>query len=166
MLVKDFLTLVNIWQSYRQNGWLSYTPFALHFCPQRCRSRQISWITCVLQTETVIKRCYMLIGRLVWVNCQEISNCYRPVLTYWQTDAISDWPTADHVRHFAATAFLCCGSSVQWVMGFFIQGGPKKPDCFSDLITLWRLVLERRAVCQNCQNFIKKKGTKLAFQWV
>ena len=42
-----------------QAKWLtvSYTPFALHFFPQRCRSRQISWITCVLQTETVIKRC-------------------------------------------------------------------------------------------------------------
>ena len=38
---------------------VSYTPFALHFCPQRGRSRQISWITCVLQTETVIKRCYV-----------------------------------------------------------------------------------------------------------
>ena len=38
---------------------MSYTPFALHFCPQRCRSRQISSITCVLQTETVIKRCYV-----------------------------------------------------------------------------------------------------------
>ena len=38
---------------------VSYTPFALQFCPQRCRSRQISWITCVLQTQTVIKRCYV-----------------------------------------------------------------------------------------------------------
>ena len=38
---------------------ISYTPYALHFCPQRCRSRQISRITCVLQTETVIKRCYV-----------------------------------------------------------------------------------------------------------
>jgi len=38
---------------------VSYTPFTLHFCPQRCRSCQISWITCVLQTETVIKRCYV-----------------------------------------------------------------------------------------------------------
>ena len=38
---------------------MSYSPFALHFCPQRCRSRQISWITCVLQTKTVIKRCYI-----------------------------------------------------------------------------------------------------------
>ena len=38
-----------------------------------------------------------------------------------------------------------------------LQGGPKKPDCFSDLITLWWLVLERRAVCQNVRNFIEKK---------
>jgi len=38
---------------------VSYTPFALHFCPQRCRSRQIIRITCVLQTQTVIKRCYV-----------------------------------------------------------------------------------------------------------
>jgi len=35
------------------------------------------------------------------------------------TDAVSDCLTADHVRHFAATAFLCCGSCVQWVIGFF-----------------------------------------------
>ena len=35
--------------------------------------------------------------------------------------------------------------------------GQKKPDCFSDLIILWRLVLERRAVCQNFRNFIEKK---------
>ena len=27
---------------------VSYTPFALHFCPQRCRVRQISKITCEL----------------------------------------------------------------------------------------------------------------------
>ena len=38
-----------------------------------------------------------------------------------------------------------------------VQGGPKKPDCFSDLITLWRLVQERCAVCQNFRNFIEKK---------
>jgi len=52
---KKFLRLVNIW--WLRAKWLtvSYTPFALHFCPQRCRSRQINWITCVLQTETVIK---------------------------------------------------------------------------------------------------------------
>jgi len=61
----------------------------------------------------------MLIGRLMWVYFQQISNCCRLVwLTDWQTDTISYWPTADHVRHFAATAFLCCGSCVQWVIGF------------------------------------------------
>jgi len=26
--------------------------------------------------------------------------------------------TADHVQHFAATAFLCCGSCVQWIIEF------------------------------------------------
>ena len=55
----------------------------------------------------------VLTGRLKWVNYQEISNCCRPVLTYWLTD----WRR--HVRQFAATAFLCCGSCVQWVMKFF-----------------------------------------------
>ena len=41
----------------------------------------------------------------MWVYYQQIWNCCRPVLTYWQTDAISNWPTADHVRDFAATSF-------------------------------------------------------------
>jgi len=42
-------------------------------------------------------------------------------------------------------------------------GWAKKPDCFSDLITFWRLVLERRAVCQNFLNFIQKKLQNLHF---
>jgi len=100
-----------------KSSTVSYTPFALHFCPQRCRSRQISWITCVLQKETVIKRC--CVNR--WVNYQEILNCCRPVLTYWLTDWRHQWLTdCCHVWHFAATAFLCCGSCVQSVMGFCI----------------------------------------------
>ena len=32
----------------------------------------------------------MLIDRLMWVYYQQISNCCRPVLTYWETYAISD----------------------------------------------------------------------------
>jgi len=78
-----------------QAKWLtvSYTPFVLHFCPERCsRSRQVSWITCVLQTETVLS-VDMLIGRLVWVNYQEISNCCRPVLTYWLAGWRHQWLT-------------------------------------------------------------------------
>ena len=62
----------------------------------------------------------MLTGRLMGVNYQEISNCCRPVLTYWLTDWRHQWLTdcwSCTVRHFAATAFLCCGSSAQWVMG-------------------------------------------------
>ena len=34
-------------------------PFALDFCPQRCRARQISKITCLLRTETVTGCCYV-----------------------------------------------------------------------------------------------------------
>ena len=71
---------------------VSYTPFALHFCPQRCRSRQISWITCVLLTKLLLSVA-MLTGRLMWVNYQEISNCCRPVLTYWLTDWRRQWLT-------------------------------------------------------------------------
>jgi len=37
----------------------SCAPFALHFCPQIWWSRQISWITWVLRTETVTNRCYV-----------------------------------------------------------------------------------------------------------
>jgi len=44
-----------------QAEWLivSYTPFALVVCPQRCRSHQISKMTCVLRTETVANCCYV-----------------------------------------------------------------------------------------------------------
>ena len=116
LLVKEFLRLVNehLAKSRAKSLTMSYTPFALHFCPQRCRSRQISWITCVLQTETAV-----LIGSLMWVNYQEISTAVDQFWLY-NFEAVSDWPTADHVRYFAATAFLCCSSCVQWVMGFFI----------------------------------------------
>ena len=78
----------------------SCTPFALHFCPQR--SRQITWIACVLQTETVIKRCCF--NRQINVSYfQEISNCCRPVLTYWVTDWRHQWlPDC-----WSCTAFCC-----------------------------------------------------------
>ena len=39
----------------QSNGYFQ----VLHFCPQRCWSRQISCITCVLRTETVTNRCYV-----------------------------------------------------------------------------------------------------------
>ena len=68
---------------------LSYTPFALHFCPQRCRSRQISWITCVLQTETV--SIAMLTGR-----CALIVKKYQTAVDqFWLTNrltpSVTDW---------------------------------------------------------------------------
>jgi len=66
-----------------QAKWLivSYTPSAVHFCPQQCRICQMSKLISVLRTETVTNCCYV-IGRLMSAYCQQISNCYRPVLTY------------------------------------------------------------------------------------
>ena len=69
---------------------VSYTPFSLHFCPQRCRSRQISWITCVCRQKLLLSVA-VLTGRLKWVNYQEISDCYEPVLTYRLTPSVTDW---------------------------------------------------------------------------
>ena len=44
-----------------QAKWLivSYTQFALDVCPQRCRTRWISKITCLLRTEAVTDCCYV-----------------------------------------------------------------------------------------------------------
>ena len=83
LLLKELLKFVNIWQSYRQNGDCFMRPICIRICPQRCWSHQISWITCVLRTETVTNHCY--VNRQT-VNYQEISNW----LIDWQTDAISD----------------------------------------------------------------------------
>jgi len=38
---------------------MSYATFALDFCPQRCRTRWISKITCVLRTETGTDCCHV-----------------------------------------------------------------------------------------------------------
>jgi len=40
------------------------------------------------------------------------------------------------------------------LLTFKIQGGPKKPDHFWTLITLQRLVVERRVICQKFANFV------------
>ena len=79
--------------------------------------RQISWIACVLQTKTVIKRCYVNMQ----INVSYIKKYQTAVdqfwLTVWQTDAVSDWLTADHV---AATAFLVAAVVYSGSWDFFI----------------------------------------------
>jgi len=42
---KRILRSVNIWQSYRQESWLSHVLCAPQHCPaERLRTRQISWV--------------------------------------------------------------------------------------------------------------------------
>jgi len=43
-------------------------------------------------------------------------------LTHWQTDAISDSPTSDHVRHFAATSFSLLQQLCTVSHGIFLYG--------------------------------------------
>ena len=59
---------------------------------------------------------------------------------------------ADKLIPLLASAFT---SSCQHII--IANMWAKKTGLFSDLITLWRLVLERCAVCQNFRNFIEKK---------
>jgi len=71
-------------------NWLivSYAPFALSFYPQRCRTRWISNITCVLLTETISDRCY--VNRQI--NVSLLSTNIKPLYTRFDslTDAISE----------------------------------------------------------------------------
>jgi len=70
---------------------VSYTPFALHFCPQRCRSRKISWITCVLRTETITNPNHCYVNRQINVF---IINKYQTVVDqFWLTDWSHQWLT-------------------------------------------------------------------------
>ena len=75
-------------------------PFALHFCPQRCWSRQISWITCALRTDTVTNRC--CVNRQITVSLL-LRKYQTAVLTYWPTDSRHLWLTDCWSR----TSFCC-----------------------------------------------------------
>jgi len=84
-----------------QTTWLivSYVPFALDFCPQRYR---------------------MLIGRLMWVYYQQISNCCRPVFTYW-LDRLTPSVTNRLLIVYGILLqhlFLCYSTCIQPTMGF------------------------------------------------
>jgi len=103
LLVKEFF-LIGEHLAKLQATWLivSYTPFAWDICSQRCRTFQISKITCVWRTETVTDSCCVN-NRRIWVYYQHISNCCRPVLTYCLTDLCYQCPT----DCWSCTAFSC-----------------------------------------------------------
>jgi len=71
----------------------SPAPFALHFCPQSCWSRQISWITCELQTETVTNRFYVNRQINVSLLSANIKLMYTSfdLLTDRLTPSVIDW---------------------------------------------------------------------------
>jgi len=87
--------LVNIWTLEKlQAKWLivSCASFALHFCPQRCWSHQISWTACVLRTETVTRpnRCYVALHPLRSLVTSVLGH-FGPFLRTELTEDRSDW---------------------------------------------------------------------------
>jgi len=89
------------------------------------------------------------------------SNTIRTVdqfwLSYWQTDAVSDWQTADHVRNIAATSFsllqqLCTiGNESFYIAGVNIFVGELNAKYLPDkyFITGFWVAKSYIAVCFN-----------------
>ena len=121
--MNEFLKSVNIWQKL-QAKWLivSYAPFALDFCPQRCRTRWISKITCLLLTETVTDCCY--VNRQINVSLLSTNiKLLWTSLTYWLTDLCHQRLTdCSSWMAFCCNISLCYSSCVQSIMAFFMAG--------------------------------------------
>ena len=96
---------------------MSYAPFALDFCPQRCRTLQISKITCIWQTETAADRC---VNRQVDVSLLSTNiKTSFDLLTDRLTPSVTDQlliMCGILLQHL----FLCYSSCVQSILGFFI----------------------------------------------
>jgi len=126
LLVKEFLTSMNVWQSFRQKGWMCHMPHSPQdVCPQRCRTHKVSKITCVLWTEAVANCCY--INRQINETLFIINKYHTFVnqfwLNDWQTDAISNWLTADdHVRYITATSLSLLQELCTINIGTFLYG--------------------------------------------
>ena len=92
-LVKEFLKLVNVWRSYRQNGDCFMRPIRIALLSSKMLISPDKLII-VLWTETVTSRCYIN-RQIMWVYYQQLSksNFCRPVLTYWLTDWRHQWLT-------------------------------------------------------------------------
>jgi len=76
-------------------------PFALNFCLQRWRTRHISKITCLLQTETVADRCLV-----AWqINVSLLPTNIKLLLTSFDLLTERLMSSVTDRLHFAATSF-------------------------------------------------------------
>ena len=88
-------------------------------------------------------------------HVQEIDATLATYL-HWGQCSRAKWLECEFVARWVLRILAVCEITTVSVTED-CTGWAKKTDCFSDLITLWRLVQERRAVCQNFRNFIEKK---------
>jgi len=105
-----------------QAQWLivSYAPFALDFCPQRCRTRQISKITRIWREETVTNCCY--VHRQINVSLLSTNiKLLQPVDQFRLTDRLTQSATDKLLKMYGSETtvvqeflhvFLWCGFMV------------------------------------------------------
>ena len=117
LLVKQFF-VIGEHLPKSQAKWLivSYASLTLDFRPQRCRTRRVSKITCVLRTETVTDCCY--VNRQINVSLLSTNIKLRKtsfdLLTDWRHQWLAGcWACGILLqRHF-----ICYNSCVQSIMG-------------------------------------------------
>jgi len=118
-LVKEFLKPTFEHLAKLQAKWLCHTPhFVLHFCHQRCRTRQISKITGILRTETTTRNC-------CYSNRQINASLLSINIKLLQTSLLTERPTPSATGRLLIMdgfllqyLFLCYSSCVQSVIGF------------------------------------------------
>jgi len=87
-------------------------------CPQRCRNRRVSKITCVLQTETVTDCCY--VNRQINVSLLSTNIKLRKASFDLLTDRLTPSVTDRLLSMYGILLqrlFLCYSSCVQSIMG-------------------------------------------------
>jgi len=111
LLVKEFLKLVNNWRSYRQNGDSFMRPICIAPLPSKIViSPDKLNNLCMYYGQKVLLIVVMSIGTLMWVYYKQISNCCRPVLTYW----LRDWRRQWLADCWSCTAFYSDSFSLFW----------------------------------------------------
>ena len=107
-----------------ETKWLivSYTPFALDCCPQRCITHQISKIISVWQTKTVTDCCYVNRQISVSLLATNIKLLYAQTSSDLLTDRLMLSVTDQLLIMYGILlqhVLLCCSSCVQSITEVF-----------------------------------------------
>jgi len=139
---------------------MSYAPFTLNFCPLKCRTRQISKLTCAWRTETVTNCCYVNRQTGVFIiNKYQTASTSFDLMTDRLMPSVTDWMLIMYSILVTATSFsllqeLCCVQSITgflygWCKHYFVS--ELNNEYFTRQIykTVFWVAKSYRAVCFN-----------------